>query len=238
VRAGSDPPSTAVSLDDTPLARVRQAMCRHQVDAILVLDRDDGSPLRWVTRDGLVRSAGSLPTGVGARQAIGDVVAHVSELTTFAQVRELVREPDVSRVLIWSNSTPLAIVTADELFAETETAAHRSAGRSRLRRAPGGAAAKPAPALAGHGRRLLGLVARAQPDADGWTSESQLESMVAGGRLEWRVKALEVLTAAGLLERVQRAGQFDYRLTARGLEVADARSAAGGTGFRQPLRRR
>jgi hypothetical protein len=46
VRAGSDPPSTAVSLDDTPLARVRQAMCRHQVDAILVLDRDDGSPLR------------------------------------------------------------------------------------------------------------------------------------------------------------------------------------------------
>ena len=49
--------------------------------------------------------------------------------------------------------------------------------------------------------------------------------MVAGGRLEWRVQALEALTAAGLLERVQRDGQFDYRLTARGLELADAHRA-------------
>ena len=62
--------------------------------------------------------------------------------------------------------------------------------------------------------------------------------MVAGGRLEWRVQALEVLTAAGLLERVQRDGQFDYRLTRRGLELADAHSAASSSAARQPLRRR
>ena len=237
VQSRGDRGAVAASLDATPLGRVRLAMSRHQVDAILVLGRNGTAPLRWVTRDGLVRTADGSPSLLGARQAIGDVVADLGELTSFARLRELVREPDVARVLIWRNSKPLAIVTADKLFAETETAAQRPPGRGRLRRAPGHAG-QPVPALAGHGRRLLVLVARAPTGADGWSSESQLESMVAGGRLEWRVTALEVLTAAGLLERVQRAGQFDYRLTRRGLEVADAHSAASSSGARQPPRRR
>ena len=220
--------------EDTPLARVRQAMSRHQVDAILVLSRDDAAPLRWVTREGLVRKAGREPSAQGARQAVGDLVTHMCDLTSPAELRELVREPDVSRVLIWCDSAPLAIVSADELFAHTRTAVSGSTAGVRLRRAPAHSTA----ALAGHGRRLLGLIARAQPDPDGWASESQLESMVAGGRLEWRVRALEVLTAAGLLERVQRDGQFDYRLTSRGLELAYAHSAASSSGPRQPLQRR
>jgi hypothetical protein len=224
--------------DDTPLGRVRQAMSRHQVDAILVLSRDDAAPLRWVTREGLVRKAGREPSAQGARQAVGDLVTHMCDLTSLAELRELVRERDVSRVLIWCDSAPLAIVSADELFAHTQTAVSGSTAGVRLRRAPAHSTAEPAPALAGHGRRLLGLVARAQPDADGWASESQLESMVAGGRLEWRVRALEVLTAAGLLERLQRDGQFDYRLTSRGLELAYAHSAASSSGPRQPLQRR
>jgi hypothetical protein len=213
-------------------------MSRHQVDAILVLSRDDAAPLRWVTRDGLVRKPGREPPVQGARQAVGDLVTHLRDLTSLAELRELVRQPDVSRVLIWCDSTPLAIVSADELFAHTRAARSGSTAGVRLRRAPADSTAGRAPALAGHGRRLLGLVARAQPDAEGWASESQLESMVAGGRLEWRVRALEVLTAAGLLERVQRDGQFDYRLTGRGLELAYAHSAASSSGPRQPLQRR
>lgn len=213
-------------------------MSRHQVDAILVLSREEGAPLRWVTRDGLVRNAGRKPSAQGARQAVGDLVTHLRDLTSLAELRELIREPDVARVLIWCDSAPLAIVSADELFAHTRSAPSGSTPAVRLRRAPAPSTAVPAEPLAGHGRRLLGLVARAQPDADGWTSESQLESMVAGGRLEWRVQALEVLTAAGLLERVQRDGQFDYRLTLRGLELAHAHSAASSGGARRPLQRR
>jgi hypothetical protein len=231
-------PKRAAVPDDTPLGRVRQAMSRHQVDAILVLSRDNAAPMRWVTRDGLVRNAGREPSAQGARQAGGDLVTHLRELTSLAQLREIIREPDVARVLIWCDSAPLAIVNADELFAHTRAAANGSTAAVRLRRGPAHSTAEPAAALAGHGRRLLGLVARAQPDADGWTSESQLESMVAGGRLEWRVRALEVLTAAGLLERVQRDGQFDYRLTLRGLELAHAHSAASSSGPRRPLQRR
>ena len=228
----------AAGREDTALGRVRQAMSRHQVDAILVLSRDHAAPLRWVTRDGLVRKAGREPSAQSARQAVGDLVTHLHDLTSLAQLRELIREPDVARVLIWCDSAPLAIVSADELFGHTRTAASGSTAGVRLRRAPAHSTAEPAPALSGHGRRLLGLIARAQPDADGWTSESQLESMVAGGRLEWRVQALEVLTAAGLLERVQRDGQFDYRLTLRGLELAHAHSAASSSAHRQPLQRR
>jgi len=213
-------------------------MSRHQVDAILVLDRDDSAPLRWVTRDGLVRKAGREPSVQGARQAVHDAVAGLWHPTSLARLRELVREPGVSRVLILCDSAPLAIVNADELFADLPTAGRDSTAGVRLRRAPTRSTAEPAPALSGHGRRLLGLVARAQPDPEGWTSESQLESMVAGGRLEWRVQALEVLTTAGLLERVQRDGQFDYRLTRRGLELAHAHSAASASGPRQPLKRR
>jgi len=223
--------------DDTPLGRVRQAMSRHQVDAILVLSRDDAAPLRWVTRDGLIRKAGHEQPVQGARQAVDDLLTHLRDLTSPAELRELVREPDVSRVLIWCDSAPLAIVSADELFSHTRTAVSRSTAGVRLRRAPAHSTTETRPALAGHGRRLLGLIARAHPDADGWASESQLESMVAGGRLEWRVRALEVLTAAGLLERVQRDGQFDYRLTSRGLELAYAHSAASSSGPRQPLQR-
>jgi hypothetical protein len=231
-------PKLAAVPDDTPLGRVRQAMSRHQVDAILVLSRDNAAPMRWVTRDGLVRNARREPSAHGARQAGGDLVTHLRDLTSLAQLREIIREPDVARVLIWCDSAPLAIVNADELFAHTRAAANGSTAAVRLRRGPGHSTAESAAALAGHGRRLLGLVARAQPDADGWTSESQLESMVAGGRLEWRVQALEVLTAAGLLERVQRDGQFDYRLTLRGLELAHAHSAASSSGPRRPLQRR
>jgi hypothetical protein len=224
-------------LEATPLRRVRQAMSRHQVDAILVLSRSDGAPLRWVTRDGLVRTAEREPAPQGARQAIGDVVSHLSALTSLAQLRELVRERDVSRILIWCNSAPVAIVSADQLFAQTAGAVSGAAAGVRLRRAPQRARGERAPTLAGHGRRLLGLVARAESDADDWASEAQLESMVAGGRLEWRVQALEVLTAAGLLERVQRDGQFDYRLTREGLELAEAHSAASSSAPRQPLQR-
>jgi len=213
-------------------------MSRHQVDAILVLSRENAAPLRWITRDGLVRKAGREPARQRARQAVGDLVTHVRDLTSPGELRELVREPDVSRVLIWCDSAPLAIVSADELVEHTRTPASGSAAGVRLRRAPAHSTAERGPALAGHGRRLLGLVARAQPDPVGWASESQLESMVAGGRLEWRVRALEVLTAAGLLERVQRDGQFDYRLTARGLELAYAHNAASSSGPRQPLQRR
>jgi hypothetical protein len=237
---GYDTSSSAVAdfLDDTPLERVRHAMSHHQVDAILVLDRAAGTPLRWVTRDGLVRTAEPEPELSGARQAVDDVVSQLSDLTSLAQLRELVRERDVARILIWCNSTPLAIVSADELFAQTAVAVSGSSASVRLRRAPAHSTGESAPALAGHGRRLLGLVARAATDANDWSSEAQLESMVAGGRLEWRVQALEVLTAAGLLERVQRDGQFDYRLTRRGLELADAHTAASGSAARQPLRRR
>lgn len=231
-------PTIAAVPEDSPLGRVRQAMSRHQVDAILVLDRDDGTPLRWVTRDGLVHKAERGPPVQGARQAIGDLVTQLSDLTSLAQLREVVREPDVSRVLIWCDSAPLAVVSVDELFAQTTDAASGANAVVRRRRAPARSTGEPAAALSGHGRRLLGLVARAQPDAGGWASESQLESMVAGGRLEWRVQALEVLTAAGLLERAQRDGQFDYRLTSRGLELAQAHSAASSSGPRQPLQRR
>jgi hypothetical protein len=209
-------------------------MSRHHVDAILVLDRDGSAPLRWVTRDGLVRTAVGDQSAQGARQA-GDDACHP---TSLARLRELVREPDVSRVLILCDSAPLAIVSADELVAQLQAAVRDSTAGLRPRRAPARSSAKPAAALAGHGRRLLGLVARAQPDPDGWTSESQLEAMVAGGRLEWRVQALAVLTAAGLLERAQRDGQFDYRLTSRGLELAHAHSAASAGGPRQPLQQR
>jgi hypothetical protein len=237
---GCDTPSPTVAefLEDTPLGRVRQAMSRHQVDAILVLGRDDGAPLRWVARDGLVRTAEREPALQGARQAIGDVVSQLSDLRSLAQLRELVRERDVSRILIWCNSAPLAIVGADELFAQTAGAVSGSRATVRLRRTPERARGEPAPTLAGHGRRLLGLVARAQSAANDWSSEPQLESMVAGGRLEWRVQALEVLTAAGLLERVQRDGQFDYRLTREGLQLAEAHSAASSSAPRQPLQRR
>ena len=85
--AGS--PAGADFLDDTPLGRVRHAMSRHQVDAILVLDRADGAPLRWVTRDGLVRAAEPKPALAGARQALGEVVSQLSDLTSLAQLREL-----------------------------------------------------------------------------------------------------------------------------------------------------
>ena len=231
-------PKTAAVPDDTPLGRVRGAMSRHQVDAILVLDRDGSTPLRWVTRDGLVRTAGGDPLAQGPRQAADDAVAGTCHPTSLARLRELVREPDVSRVLILCDSATLAIVSADELVAQLPAAVRDSTAAWRPRRAPAGSSAEPTLALAGHGRRLLGLVARAQPDPDGWTSESQLEAMVAGGRLEWRVQALAVLTAAGLLERVQRDGQFDYRLTSRGLELAHAHSAANAGGPRQPLQRR
>lgn len=220
----------SVLRDDTPLQRVRRAMSQHQVDAILVLDRDDGAPLRWVTRDGLIRKAERGRSDDKAGQAIADVVAHLKAHASFAQLRELVREPDVARVLIWSNSGPLAIVSADELFAQTTTGLGGPAGDASRRPARQPAIKGAPPAIAGHARRLLGLVARAQPDVDGWTSEAQLESMVAGGRLEWRVQALEALAAAGLLERVQRDGQFDYRLTPRGLELADAHRAPVAVG--------
>jgi hypothetical protein len=230
-------PSRTTVLDDARLARARQAMSHHQVDAVLVVGCDGDAPLLWVTRDGLVRQSEPGASRQGPLQAISDIVAHLHAETTLAQMRELIREPDISRVMIWNTKGPVAILSADELFNMTAADPSASVGSARLRRAPARPHASAVPTLAGHGRRLLGLVARAQPDADGWTSEAQLEAMVPGGRLEWRVGALEALAAAGLLTRVQRDGQFDYRLTPRGLEVADAHAAVGSNDRRQPLRR-
>jgi CBS domain-containing protein len=227
-------PAGAALTEDTPLQRVRRAMSHHQVDAILVLGRDDGAPLRWVTRDGLIRKAEREPAGNGVRQAIVDVVAHLKADTTLAQLRELVKDPDVSRVLIWTDTGPAAIVSADELLAHATAEPGASAGEAPQLHGAADSAESMTPELTGHARRLLGLVARAQPDVDGWTSEAQLESMVAGGRLEWRVQALEALTAAGLLNRVQRDGQFDYRLTPRGLELADAHRSPATSDPPQP----
>jgi hypothetical protein len=214
-------PAVGSTVEDTPLVRLREAMSRYQVDAILVVGREDGRPLRWMTKRGLVGEAAR----DSSRQAIGHVVSQFRGETSLEQLRELVREPDVSRVLVWCNSAPFAIVGADELGAQTATALSGSPASApprtaRLRSSGGGATV-----LAGHARRLLGLVARAQPDADGWASEAQLEAMVPGGRLEWRVRALEAMTLAGLLDRVQRNGQFDYRLTPKGLRLAEAHRA-------------
>jgi hypothetical protein len=231
------PPTRTAAFDDARLARARQAMSHHQVDAVLVVGRDGDRPLLWVTRDGLVRKSEPGVSRQGPLRAISEIVADLHADTTLAQMRELIREPDISRVMIWNNKGPVAILSADALFNMTAADPSASVGNGRLRRARTRAHAAAGPTLAGHGRRLLGLVARAQPDANGWASEAQLEAMVPGGRLEWRVQALEALTAAGLLNRVQRDGQFDYRLTPRGLELADAHAAAGSNGSRRPLRR-
>jgi hypothetical protein len=231
---GRTAPAGAVPVEDTPLQRVRRAMSQHQVDAILVLGRDDSAPLRWVTRDGLIRKAEREPSRNGARQAIVDVVAHLKADTTLAQLRELVKEPNVARVLIWTDAGPVAIVSAAELLAQTAAELDASDGDAPQPDGTARATESTALAITGHARRLLGLVARAQPDVDGWTSEAQLEAMVAGGRLEWRVQALEALTAAGLLSRMQRDGQFDYRLTPRGLQLADAHRSPATSDPAQP----
>src|ERR1019366_4700966 len=101
-------PAVGSTVEETPLVRLREAMSRYQVDAILVVGREDGRPLRWMTKRGLVGEAAR----DSSRQAIGHVVSQFRGETSLEQLRELVREPDVSRVLVWCNSAPFAIVGA------------------------------------------------------------------------------------------------------------------------------
>jgi CBS domain-containing protein len=85
---------------DASMRRVHETMVAHGVHAVLVIDRDSGLPVGWVTARGLLRWAGHVSRAHTAKQAINEPIHIISPSASVGDAIAMLLEADVSHLLV------------------------------------------------------------------------------------------------------------------------------------------
>jgi CBS domain-containing protein len=93
--------------EDAGLRRVHEAMVKHNVHAVLVVERKTGHPLGWVTARGLLPWAGKVGAVRTARQAISEPIETISPSARINRAVELMIETGVSHLLVANRPTAM-----------------------------------------------------------------------------------------------------------------------------------
>lgn len=93
-------PGVVTIVEDASLAQVRRAIVRHGVHALLVVGRDHGRPLGWVTARGLLGLLDCDPTLVVARDAITERAVSISPSATAREAADALARERVSHLLV------------------------------------------------------------------------------------------------------------------------------------------
>jgi len=86
--------------EDASLSQVRRALSAHRVHAVLVVGRQTGRPLGWVTARGLLAWLDGDPRLACARDAITERAATIQPSATGRAAVAALGHPQVSRLLV------------------------------------------------------------------------------------------------------------------------------------------
>ena len=93
-------PGVITIADSAPLIQAKRAMVRHGVHAVLVLSRDSGDPLGWVSADGLLSWLERDLTVLPAAHAITEPPHYVEPDASARVALEQLQKPGVSHLLV------------------------------------------------------------------------------------------------------------------------------------------
>ena len=85
---------------DASMRRVHETMLAHALHAVLVVDRETGQPIGWVTARGLLRWAGHVGTVHTAKQAICEAVHAVSPSAPTSDAIDMLLSAEVSHLVV------------------------------------------------------------------------------------------------------------------------------------------
>jgi CBS domain-containing protein len=85
---------------DAPIRRVHETMLAHGTHAVLVVDRETGGPVGWVTARGLLRWAACVGTVTTAKQAISEPARTISPRASVREALAMLLDEDVSHLLV------------------------------------------------------------------------------------------------------------------------------------------
>ncbi|MEA2444867.1 MAG: hypothetical protein QOJ12_2159 [Thermoleophilales bacterium] len=95
---------------DASMRRVHETMLAHGLHAVLVVDRETGQPIGWVTARGLLRWAGRVGTVRTAKQAISEPVHTVSPSAPVRDAVAMLLSAEVSHLLVGGAAMPEGVV--------------------------------------------------------------------------------------------------------------------------------
>jgi CBS domain-containing protein len=93
-------PGVITIADSAPLMQAKRAMVRHGVHAVLVVSRDSGDPLGWVSVDGLLSWLERDLTALPAAHAITEPPHYVEPEAGARAALEQLQKPGVSHLLV------------------------------------------------------------------------------------------------------------------------------------------
>jgi CBS domain-containing protein len=86
--------------ENATLQRAHEALVAHSVHALLVTDRNTGTPVGWITARGLLSWATSRTGTHTARQAVTEAVITISPSASTEKAVALMLDGDVSHLLV------------------------------------------------------------------------------------------------------------------------------------------
>lgn len=93
-------PGVVTIPEDASLRHIYRAMTAHQVHAILVVGRANGTPLGWVTSRGLLAWLGADGTLVAAQNAITKEAVMISPSATAREALEMMKSTGANHLLV------------------------------------------------------------------------------------------------------------------------------------------
>lgn len=111
---------------DASVDEAARALVAHQVHAILVVSLEDGTPLGWVTAQGLRHWRGPRRTSATAEDAMSEEVAGIEPGATVGAALYALSMPGVSRLVVRHRGTgfPIGVITDLDLV-DPKGSAHR-----------------------------------------------------------------------------------------------------------------
>lgn len=113
-------PGVLTLVEETSLRQVRRAMQQHQVDALLVVGRIDGTPLGWITATGLLTHLDDDPWNTRAVDVIGEQPNIIHPAEPLRRAATMLAAPGVSHLLVAHDERAFeGVVTARDLLRAT-----------------------------------------------------------------------------------------------------------------------
>jgi CBS domain-containing protein len=110
-------PGVISIVEDATLSQVRRALAAHHVHALLVLGRQSGRPLGWVTARGLLAWLEGDPSLACARDAITEPAVTIGPSATGREALAALGQPRVGRLLVQrhAKSMPEGVISELDL---------------------------------------------------------------------------------------------------------------------------
>jgi CBS domain-containing protein len=121
-------PGVVTVCDDATLGDAVDAMADHRIHAVLVVDRESGTPLGWITARGLLAKVGCDP-GMAAGDAVDEQARSIEPDATLRAAIYALALPGVTRLLVRTRgeAVPAGVITDYDLTVRATRLSRRPA---------------------------------------------------------------------------------------------------------------